>query len=63
MATMAVLGAANLKQAVEIFYISIAYINAALKFFFVYYNREQVQILWKTLYAPEFRIAVEEEHV
>lgn len=63
MQSMAVLDADGIKEAVEIFFISIAYMNAAFKFFIVYNNREQVQMLWKTLDAPEFKTIIEEENV
>lgn len=63
MQTMAVLDADGIKTAVEIFFISIAYMNAAFKFFIMYKSREQVQLLWKTLDAPEFRTMLDEENV
>lgn len=56
MQSMAILNASGIKEIVETLFISIAYMNAAVKFFILYHKREQVQILWKTLDAPEFKI-------
>lgn len=63
MQTMAVFNAADIKEAVEILFISIAYLNAAVKYLIVYWKREEVQRLWKILDAPEFETIVEEENV
>lgn len=60
---MAILNANSMKEAVEFFFISIAYYNAAIKFCIVYYKRKQVQKLWETLEAVEFRTIREEENV
>lgn len=60
---MAILNADSIKEAVGIFFISIAYYNAAFKFFILFYKRDQVQQLWETLDAPEFRTILQEENV
>lgn len=63
MQAFAVVDANGIKEAVEIFFISIAYMNAAFKFFIAYRNRKDLQMLWNSLDAPEFRTIVADEKV
>lgn len=62
MQAMSAVNATSMKETAETFFINIAYINAASKFFIVYYKREQLQQLWHTLNAIEFRTIAYEEN-
>lgn len=62
MQTLAVINAKDIKEGVEIFFISIAYMNAAFKFFIAYRKRAELQTLWKILDAPEFHTVVAQEN-
>lgn len=60
--TLWILKAINIRELVETLFISIAYINAALKFAILSSKRSGIQELWNKLDANEFKIVDSDEY-